>query len=303
MKQKRPFLRFRRVSLTAVTVLAVAACGSSEEYKWDPWDVSQNQIASVNITQEDGTTEELKTGSTIGIYVIDGNGAVSLVTATVDANGNIQLPPEAFDGRVIAYSPVQPGWNTGTFNGTPLFEVQPDQSIQADYDASDLMIGTATMTTAATRSASMELSLKHMLARVMVNVVDETGSLDTENTSMRLLRMAGSVYVSLSAMKVTTVENSSLDIDMLPYSMTDRRITMIAIVAPQTIQEGADLFEFSMAGSHRKATMTSTETLEGGKTFVFQMRYTDEGLVPDGSYVADWEVDDNDIDLNIRIKK
>ena len=71
-----------------------------------------------------------------------------------------------------------------------------------------------------------------MLSKVMIHIVDETGALDMEKMTMRLLRMEGTVNVSLSNMSVSTVENSLLDIDMLRQGANDHRITMIAIVAP-----------------------------------------------------------------------
>lgn len=292
--------QYRQGALVASLALMLAACGSSDEYQWEMWDTGQQEGTPVSIIAEDGTEESLKAGSTLGVFVVSEDGTVTWMTVVVDKDGSIILPPEAQTGKVMAYAPEQPGWGLESFTTTQRFEVQPDQSKQADYDASDLMIGTITT---ATRSQEVRLQLRHMLAKVVVHIVDETGAIDSDNASMRLLRMAGTVNVNLSAMQVSTVENSQIDIDMLPYNVTDRRISLAAIVAPQTIEEGVDFLEFTVAGSHRTCQLPSKTELEGNKTFVFQMRYTDEGLVPEGSYIVAWEDDGSETEFNIRTNK
>ena len=302
MKQIPLTTRYWQATLLAVLTLLLAACSSSDDYQWDPWDYSNAEKATVNVVAEDGTVEDLESGTTIGLYVTGDDGQVRLVSAKVDADGSIQLPSGALSGKVVVYAPFQSAWGVEAYSGNKLFEVQPDQSDEAGYEASDLMIGTATMTSK-TRAASMALSMHHMLSKVMIHIVDETGALDMEKMTMRLLRMEGTVNVSLSNMSVSTVENSLLDIDMLRQGANDHRITMVAIVAPQTKAEGEKLFEFGTAGAQHICKLPSDATLEGGKTFVFQLRFTEEGLVPDSSYITNWEADDIETDLSVRVKK
>ena len=301
MKMVSSVLKNWRVGVVAVVGLALTACSSSEEYKWEMWDNPEEEQAAVSVQSENGTAEDLKTGITIGIYVVGEDGEVTLVTATVDADGNIILPPEATTGNTIVYTPFQSDWGIEVFKGGAVFEVKTDQASQDGYDASDLMIGTALR--AQTRAVEMEFSLKHMLAKVMIHVIDETGSIDGNETTMTLLGMLSAVNVNLATMSVSTIDNTQMDIDMLPYSVTDRRMTMTAIVAPQKKEAGDDLFEFNLQGAHRKCVLPTSAELEGGKTFVFQMRYTEEGLIPDGSYITGWEADDKVTDFNIRTKK
>lgn len=291
----------RQGALAALLSLTIAACSSSEEYKWDMWDYEQQDAMPVSVMNENGTEDYLKAGSSLGIFVIGEDGRATWMTVVVDKDGNIILPQAAQGGRVIAYTPMQPGWGAEAFSTPQLFQVKADQSEQADYDASELMIGTiATIT----RDTEVELQLRHMMAKAMIHVIDETGSLDGLSTGMRLLGMEGTVSVSLPDMEVTTVEGARLDIDMLPYSFTDRRITMTAITAPQTRLQGEEFFEFTIeGGAHRRCTLTSDAALEGGKTFVYQMRYTEDGLVPDDSYITDWETDGSEADFGIRVKK
>ena len=294
--------QYRQVTLLAVLTLTLAACSSSDDYQWDPWDYTNAEKATVNVVTEDGATEDLGSGTTIGLYVTGDDGQVRLASATVDANGNIQIPSGALSGKVVVYAPFQPAWGESAYNSNVRFDVQSDQSDKASYEASDLMIGTAA-TASKTRAAGMELSIQHMLSKVMIHIVDETGSLDMEKMTMRLLRMEGSVSVSLSDVSVFTVENSLLDIDMLRQEANDHRITMTAIVAPQTKAEGEELFEFGTPGAQHVCRLPSHAMLEGGKTFVFQLRFTEEGLVPDSSYITNWEADEEDTDLSVRVKK
>lgn len=302
-----PFFSFHRQAiLLAVLVLMLTACGSKEEYQWEDWSVAEN-VASVSVMSEDGSTETLEPGTTMGVYIIDENGNVTWVIAEVDEFGNVILPTEALSGQAVVYTPVQPSWGAAAFTGTPKFYVESDQSDEGGYEASDLMIGT--MSSAAdprgsTRAATnLHLTMKHMLAKVVIHVIDETGMMDFGLVSMQLLGTHNCVNVSLSQQTVETVENSISDIDMLAYNSTDRRISMTAIVPSQTIGEGEEFFKIDMPGNSRIGVLPTEVVLEADKTFVYQVRYTENGPVLESSFITNWEDDGSEAILDIRTSK
>ena len=91
-------------TLLAGITMMLTACGSSEEYKWESWESTGNE-ASVSIQSENGTSEPLEPGTTLGVYVVNEDGSVTWVNATVDQYGNVILPPEALTGKTIVYTP------------------------------------------------------------------------------------------------------------------------------------------------------------------------------------------------------
>lgn len=296
----------KQASLLAAQILMLTACSSKEDYQWEYWNEAEN-VASVSVQSEDGTTETLEPSTTMGIYIIDENGSVTWVIAEVDEHGNVILPPKALSGQVVVCTPVQPSWGAAAFTGKQKFYVESDQSDEEYYEASDLMIGTMS-SVAATRGftradTNLHLSLKHMLAKVVIHVVDETGMMDFGQVNMQLLGMHNRVNVSLSQQTVETVENSIADIDMLAYNSTDRRISMAAIVPAQTIGEGEEFFKVNMPGNSRLGILPSETVLEADKTFVYQVRYTENGPVLESSFITKWEDDGSETVLDIRTNK
>lgn len=307
MKNHSFFSIHRKVSLLAVLALILTACGSKEDYQWEDWNEAEN-VASVSVQSEDGTTEELEPGTTMGIYIIDENGNLTWVVVEVDENGNVILPPEALSGKAVVYTPVQSSWGLAAFTGSPKFYIKSDQSDEDGYEASDLMIGTmssvsGTRGAGGTRGTGLRLSLKHMLAKVVIHVIDETGMMDFDQVSMQLLKMRNGVSVSLAQQEVETLENSSADIDMLAYNSTDRRISMMAIVPSQLIGEGEEFFKINMPGNSRVGVLPSETMLEADKTFVYQVRYTENGPVFESSFITKWEDDGSEAILDIRTSK
>lgn len=294
-------------TLLAGITMMLTACGSSEEYKWESWESTGNE-ASVSIQSENGTSEPLEPGTTLGVYVVNEDGSVTWVNATVDQYGNVILPPEALTGKTIVYTPVQSGWGLAAFSSTPSFYVKPDQSDEDGYENSDLMIGTVTASTAAARaftraSTSVNITLKHMMAKVIINIVDETGMMDFRSASMNLLHMKNGVTVSLPEQSVTTIENSISDIEMQAYNITDRRLSLKAIVAPQTKAAGEELFELIVPGSRRLCVLPSEAVMTAEQAYVYQVRYTEDGPVLESSYITNWDSAEEEADFTIRTDK
>ena len=301
MKYHSFFLIHGQASLLVFLVLMLTACGSKEEYQWEDWSEPEN-VTSVSVQSGDGTMEVIDPGTKMGIYVVNENGNVIWTVSEVDGNGNMILSPAALSGNVIVYTPVQPSWGVDAFMGIPRFYVKSDQSDEESYEACDLMIGTMS-NVSGTQSTGMRLSLKHMLAKVVIHVVDETGMMDFEQVTMQILRVRNGVSVNLAQQEVITLENSIADIDMLAYNSTDRRISMAAIVPAQTIGEGEEFFKVNMPGNSRLGILPSETVLEADKTFVYQVRYTENGPVLESSFITKWEDDGSETVLDIRTNR
>ena len=308
MKGIPSILQYGLGTLLTGTAMIFTACSSSyEEYQWENWETTGSE-ATVSVRSEDGASEPLEAGTSIGVYVVDEEGKVTWVNATVDEYGNVGLPPEALTGKTIVYTPVQPGWGVAAFTSTPPFYVKADQKAEEGYEDSDLMIGTVAASAAATRaftraSTSINISLKHMMAKVIVHVVDETGMMDFRTAVMSLLHMKNGVTVSLPEQKVTTIENSISDIEMQAYSITDRLLSMRAIVAPQTKAAGEELFELIVPGSHRRCVLPSEVVMTAEQAYVCQVRYTEDGPVLESSYITNWDSSEEEADFTIRTDK
>lgn len=284
--------------LAGVLVLS-AACSEPKEFEYVDDVVvvpEDSEHPNVVVTDENGNETTLPTGSAIGVYVVDENGNVVLTEVEVDEDGKAVLPASGEGGQVIAYTPYQEDWGDNAIFEEPVFTVETDQTELATFIASDFMIGsTAGVTRAVTEGG---ICFKHMMAKVAIHVVDETGRVDLSHIAAELLSVETSVQVNLPRQQVTTIEGEKADIPMFSEMTTDWRVSSYAIVAPQTVSDGATFFAIMLYGNRQTYPIPEAATLEGGKTYTINMRLTEHGLILDGWRVTDWE-EENEQDINI----
>lgn len=283
--------------------MMMTACSEPNEFEYVDEEITAdngNDQPSVTVTDENGNTSTLPSGNTIGVYVVDGDGNVSLQQVEVDENGNTVLPASTEESTMIAYTPYQEEWGEDAIVNHPDFTVESNQSTEDAYNASDLMIGT-TKTEATTRATTNgSMTFRHMLAKVAIHIVDETGRVDLTRIAAELLYVKNCVTVDLAHQQVETKDDSQSNVQMCWEMTTDWRISYYAIVAPQAIAEGTDFFAVMLYGNREINPIPEAATLESGKTYTISMRLTEHGLIPEGWYITDWnEENERNIDINI----
>lgn len=268
------------VCCLTVMLLSFTACEDAEEFVEDE---TAATTVTYTLTNDDGSAVTLAKGWKIGVFVTDSDGKTTAMSGTVGENGQTVLPASAQNGSVTMYSPWQEAWKSEAFSTAPSFSVQDDQSTAAGYQASDLMMGYAA-------AGSRTVTMKHLLARVVVHIIDETGQMDFAHAAVSLPSMLGTVSVDLPQRRVTT-QNVYSQVLMHAYAATDHRLSAEGIVVPQTVAAGAPLFALRLYGSLHTSAATKQVTLQSGMTYTFTMRLTEYGLIPDGSSITDWESD------------
>jgi len=291
---------FFSILTLATAIWLLSACSKQSEFEYiDDVVVVPNdkEQPNVTVTDENGNETTLPQGSVIGVYVVDENGNVTLTQAEVGEDGNAVLPASA-GGSMIAYSPYQEDWGEDAITTEPVFTVKEDQRSNDAFEACDLIVGTTAGVTRAPSEGG--IAFRHMMAKVAIHVVDETGRVDLSHIGARLLGVYGSVKVNLAKQSVTTLEEDKLVIPMYSELTTDWRISSYAIVPPQSIADGTPFFVITLYGNPQTYPIPEAATLEGGKTYTINMRLTEHGLIPDGWYVTDWdEQSEQDIDINL----
>ena len=282
----------------ACAALLLTACSKATEFEYiDEVVTPEDDEPTVVVTDENGNETTLPEGAMIGIYVIDSDGNVTLQQVEVDENGNAVLPTTNQGETIVAYTPYQEEWGDSALVTSPTFTVKSDQTTEELYKASDLMIGISGQTT---RASEAPMNFTHMLAKVAIHMVDETGRVKLETIGAELLNVNTSVTVDLLHQRVSTIDSLRASIPMLSKMTTDWRISSYAIVAPQFIGEGTMFFAITLYGNRQLYPIPQASQLEGGKTYTINMRLTEYGLVPDGWYITDWDdTTENDIDVKV----
>ena len=275
-------------------LLTCASCSDPKEFEYNDDDYNTEEKVVVNVTDPNGEEEAITAGTKMAAYVMGEDGTYELVEVEVGQDGSFVLPTSA--QQIVAYSPIQEEWGIEAMTEPQLFSVQSDQTTEENYEESDLMIGTLGLM----RSTTQDMQFSHKLAKIVIHIMDETGANDFEQCGITLRDMSNTVLVDLSKQAVTTAEDAVADIKMLPYSVTDHRISLRAIVAPQTKLAG-DQFIVFINGEHGiRYSIPQDAELQGGKTYSFSMRLTESGLVYEGSSISDWK-DEGENELDIKV--
>lgn len=281
----------RTVLWLSTLAVVLSACSKSDEYEYvDDTQQAEGKV-SVSVKDANGTGSSLSAGLKVGIYTTDADGNVVFGTSVVGKDGCIVLPASGEGRSLIAYLPYQESWNTQDLYSPQLFRCEADQSTEGGYEASDLMIGE--------QGEGGGIVFTHMLSQVVIHIVDETGVNDFRQCGVTLRDMNDAVTVDLSGKTVATVAGSVADVEMLPYVVTDHRLSLKAIVAPQQKEAGVKFITLTSNGYSRRYSIPQVADMQGGKTYLFNMRLTEVGLEFSGCSINDWG-DEGEFSLEIK---
>ena len=285
------------VILYSLLVAHTTGCSKPQEFEYIDDITSSENGTYIIVTDENGVPGDVSPGTTVGVYVVNEDGSVTYLTVEADENGNAILPTSALGGNIVAYSPVQDEWGEAAYATPQMFTVKSDQSDEANYIASDLMMGSSAT---ATRSEQSVMTFRHMMAKVAIHIIDEIGRTDLSQMEAELIAQKSAVMVDLARQSVATVRDLQTNVVMLSKMTTDWRVSSYAIVAPQTVTDGTPFFAVTLYGTRQTYTVPQDAVLEGGKTYTINMRLTEYGLIPDGWYITDWD-DVGESMINIEI--
>lgn len=284
MKRISSMSLFRHNALWLLAVMLLStACSKSDDYVYVDDTKSNDGKVKVTVTDSNGTASSITAGREMGIYITDADGNVTFLKVSVGQDGFVVLPTDAQSKKMLAYLPYQNSWDTEDLPDFCRFHVESDQSTETGYQASDLMVGKAE----AGDTAGM--SFTHMLAQLVIHIVDETGANDFQTCSVKLRDVQDAVDVDLQKPSVATVADSKADITMFPYVVSDHRLSLKAIVAPQQVEAGERFVVFVNNGHATRYSIPHKADLQGGKTYTISMRLTNKGLEFVGSTVVDWD--------------
>lgn len=278
-----------------ISVLSFPSCSEKNEFEYHDEAASGQMV--FNAIDQNGNVSAIAQGTSVGVYVVGEDGNVTLHGLAVDGDGRVVVPTSSRSDSIVAYIPFQEGWGVDAFFSYPLFSVLTDQSIQEQYDASDLMIGSCGPSTGEKVDS---ITFRHVLSKVAIHVIDETGHLALDQISVKLLNVNHRVEVDLPQQRVMTIDKERSDILMLSKVTTDWRISSYAIVAPQDISDGTLFFTVMLNDMEFTYPIPQATTLQSGKTYTINLRLKFYGLVPDGWYITDWdEVNETNIDVQL----
>lgn len=293
----KKYISKQKTVLTLASVLALtavfASCEKKEETQTQPED--EDSELTVNVAEGESVVS-LTEGTTLDLFAINSDGtALAKATATVGQGGSLigteSILTVMTDGVQLAASSPSGLWSLENCTQPLQFSVPADQSSVSAYQSADLMM--APVTSVADGSAALVMS--HVMTKITVHVTDVTGNYDLSKAGLVMPGLKNAVTADLFQHTVTTVDASAGDI--IPYSPTNTpyRASASAIVAPVQMAAGATLLRVSVDDETFTYPLQEDSEWQSGKEYVYNIRLTDEGLVPFGNYVTDWDSADGEL--------
>ena len=216
-----------------------------------------------------------------------GNGGNGLVTCTADGNGNLN-PGSIFypqNGNGIDVYGVYP---TSVTENQSQFSVNTDQSQDANYKASDLMYADSVQNH--TKGTPVSLTFKHKLSKVTVELEAGTGfqANDLNNAVVKITNTSTKCSIdNLNKSGIGAITASSTSADIQPIEIGTWNSTsqdkMSAIVIPQTVNAGSQLFEVALNGistpyKYKIPTGGSGVKFSEGKEYKYKLTVKIDGI-------------------------
>ena len=308
------------ISACAVLV-ALASCSNENELSQQSAEDTSIRIqANVGgITTRAGSSiqgNQFDNTESVNVYIYEhttggqatytyGNGGNGLVTCTADGNGNLN-PGSIFypqNGNGIDVYGVYP--TTVTENQSQFsFEVNTDQSRDENYKASDLMYADCVQNH--TKGTPVSLTFQHKLSKVTVELAAGTGFQDADLNSavVKITNTSTKCSIlSLNKSGIGTITASSTSSDITPITIgiwnSTSKAPMSAIVIPQNVSEGNQLFEVALNGistpyKYKIPAGGSNVIFSEGKEYKYKLTVKIDGIEVK-STITDWDNDSSSL--------
>lgn len=300
MKKKQIF------SVIVASVLLTACSNSSEEYSAEKKEEIK-VTAEINgiLTRAEQNAAVLQdnafaNGSAFRLYLTSGGSAISGTPGagyfTVTKNNT------AYTFDTPAYYPSYSTsvdafaiYPLSVNKGQTTFSVLNDQQGDGQYKASDLMYAYKGGNLA--NAGAIPLKFYHCLCKIVIQVVnsDNTPSNELDGYEVTLDDLATTIGLSFSDNKISTVDDSETDDDIINFGEYGGN-GVSAIVVPQLLTPG-DYFYFKYDGNTFSYWIDMPMELVGGNVYTFKLQVEKASL--SGSYsIEPWDNSDIDGELS-----
>ena len=210
-----------------------------------------NEKISVFINEQDGGTSTTYTQPLV--FTADGNGALTPASP--------QYFPQS--GKGVDVYACYPQTAASVVTTAKDFTIQSNQSLDADYKKSDLMLGIPASNPVA-RTSSVALTFTHQLSKIDIELVPGTGfqASDLDGATVKLKSILPTISFNPKTGITGAATGTAADINVMTAATAV--LTGSAIIVPQTIAINAPFIEVTLKGggvlTHKIAAATSFAT-------------------------------------------
>ena len=307
------------ISACAVLV-ALASCSNDHVISQPgaedtPIRIQANVGAVTTKAASDIQGSQFVNGESVNVYIYEHTtggsatynyGTNGLVKCTADGSGNLN-PGSIFypqNGNGIDVYGVYP---ISVTENQSQFSVNTDQSQDANYKASDLMY--ASCQTDHRKGSDVNLTFVHELSKVTVELIPGTGFQDTDldNAVVKIMNTYTACSIaSLDKSGIGSITASAIPSDINPVKIgtwsNSTKAKMSAIVIPQTINAGDQLFEVTLDGistpyKYKIPIGGNNVVFAGGKEYNYKLTIKIDGIGVTSS-INNWTDDSSSLPDN-----
>jgi hypothetical protein len=295
-------------TLVAVALPLLSACTKDEE-RTEIRLTTRLEAPATTRAGQDLQKTQFAADAKVGVFVDDytaGSGDAAATTTamytnrelTADGSGvfagtPMYFPETGHPVNITAYHP----YDAAAVAMPTEFSVKANQTADADYMASDLMFGAPTNGNPVDRTnSSVELTFKHLLTKVNINLTTGAGTPDLTQAVVKLLGMTQNCTVAADGTVTLPTTPTSGAITAASATSTAgttpaTALNCSAIVVPQTVAKGTQFLEITLkAGGTLRYTLPDTAdlTLEPKKVHTYNIAVDLTGLTVT-STITDWD--------------
>lgn len=256
-------------------------------------------LSKTRATSDPQSGTSLSTSSSLAIWAINQSGSTVLTNGnneqySVDNSGNLTPITAANtmtwpDNATLDFYAYAPYNNSYAYNSANTFSVAADQSTEANYLASDLVLAQATNKTYNSETP-VALSFKHLMSKINITINKASGaSVDLSKAKVTITNTKLKTSFKPSATDesedkiLTEVSTDNEAADIIAVSVLGEATTACAIIVPQTISAGTALVKIetgseATSGANRTliAKLGNETTFASGQSYNFTVTVNDQ---------------------------
>ncbi len=296
-----------------LAMLTFAACSSDENIAMQAPDgtTAITFVSSVVQTRSANTSlqkVQIANGVEVGVFAKTSDGYISGGdNAKLTANGNggfsgskLYFPEDGSAVSVCAYAPYASDF-TGKVDEDVTFTVAADQSSDAGYLKSDLLIGTPVSTNSFTKdNPVVALNFEHKLAKLTVKfTLSDDTDVDLSSATINILNTLPQTSLKVADGTIGDAAGTAVSIKAVTFNSSTTDFLASAVVVPQTVAAG-DFVQVILSNKVLNAQLNSQATFESGKSYVYNVNVSGQGAeakaaIVLSSTVSDWDVVDEEL--------
>ena len=174
-------------------------------------------------------------------YTADGSGGLTTI---------YEKPKYPSSGNGVIIYGIYPSGVALSVDGNYDFSVKADQALDADYKASDLMIGTPAENPVYRQAGAVALTFKHMLAKININVEIGTGlTVDSlENATIKILGTLPKTTFNIQTGEFSEAfdDDAAAAFEITAATLSANTMSCSAIIIPQELEPTSEFIQITL---------------------------------------------------------